>query len=117
MNKTFRIVAMMSIVLAVVLMSVGGTAWASPSQQGTVPGGVATEVADNGGTLNTGTGTVTVPGGAVPDGGNATADELSQDDLNDLGDPPPGQDFQGNGLNLQINDGDGNPVTFFSAPI
>lgn len=117
MNKTFRIAAMMSLVLAVILMSVGGTAWASPSQQGTVPGGVATEVGDNGGLLNTGTGTARVPGGAVPDGGNATADELSQDDLNDLGAPPAGQDFQGNGLDLQINNADGTPVLFFQAPV
>ncbi len=117
MNKTFRIAAMMSLVLAVILMSVGGTAWASPSQQGTVPCAVVTQAGDVGGTLNVCTGTANVPGGAVPDGGNATADELNQDDLEDLGDPPPGQNFQGNGLNLQINNSAGNPVNFFSAPV
>jgi hypothetical protein len=108
---------MMSIVLAVILMSVGGTAWASPSQQGTVPVCDSTDQTNIVDTLNTCTGTANVPSNALPPGGNAIADELSQNELNNLGAPPSGQNFRGNGLNLQINDGSGNPVSFFGASV
>ncbi len=117
MNKTFRIGAMMSLVLAVILMSVGGTAWASPSQQGTVPVCDPTALENTQGTLNTCTGTANVRSNALPPGGHAIANELTQNELNNLGAPPPGQSFLGNGLDLQIYNANGTPVTFFSASV
>ena len=114
MKKRFiRLLSVSVIVMTIVLLSAGATVWAGPSQQGTIPAvnPVATDPPGNEGWFaSTGTGTAAGTGASIPPGGNATVDEQSPAELGNLGAAPAGQQFAGNGLDLQINDASGNPV-------
>ncbi len=140
MKRVFRLATMMMVFLLIATLSLSGTVWAGPSQQGTVPtsgggggGGPAPTSGGGGGgggaeatqppsggdaTLNTGTGSATVPAGAFPPGGKAIVNEETQAELAANYPPLPlGLAFQGNGLNLVILDANGNPVKFFNRSV